>query len=213
MVLSESIQVFDRNANEYDLWFDRHPAIFESELIAIQRLLPVAGRGLEIGVGTGRFASRLGIKTGVEPSEEMAKIGSRRGLNILRATAEKLPFNENEFDFALFVTVLCFLVSPEEAIKEAARVVRPGGKVVAAIIDRDSELGRSFEATKESDPFFRSARFLSTKEVTAMMGQVGLAHVTTTQTLFGPLDRISVPQMPKDGDGSGGFVVISGEKL
>ena len=25
MVLSESIQVFDRNANEYDLWFDRHP--------------------------------------------------------------------------------------------------------------------------------------------------------------------------------------------
>jgi hypothetical protein len=43
----------------YDDWFERHRAAYLSELLAIRALLPWEGRGLEIGVGTGRFAGPL----------------------------------------------------------------------------------------------------------------------------------------------------------
>ena len=43
---------------------------FQSEVSAIQQLLPSIGTGIEIGVGTGLFASALGIKEGVEPSKK-----------------------------------------------------------------------------------------------------------------------------------------------
>jgi SAM-dependent methyltransferase len=203
----ENITIFDLHAKDYDYWFDRHPAIFESELSAISKILPL-GRGLEIGAGTGRFAHRLGIKTVVEPSKEMAAFALKRGLEVISAKAEKLPFPDNEFDFALFVTVLCFLKSPEEAIGEAIRIVKPSGKVIVAIIDLNSNLGRS----KEGDPFFKTAKLLSAKEVRTMMTRSGLKNINTVQTLFGPLGKIVEPQIPKNGDGDGGFVVISGRK-
>ena len=44
---------FDRHWRQYDAWFDRQEKIFASELNALRRLRP-AGRGLEVGVGTGR---------------------------------------------------------------------------------------------------------------------------------------------------------------
>jgi len=204
----ENITIFDLNAKDYDHWFDRHPAIFESEVAAISKVLPKAGEGLEIGAGTGRFAHRLDIRTVVEPSKEMASFAIKRGLEVIFARAEKLPFPGNEFDFALFVTVLCFLKSPEDALREAVRVVKPLGKVIVAIIDLNSNLGRS----KEGDPFFKTAKLLSASEVRAMMKRSGLKDINTVQTLFGSLDKIIEPQIPKVGDGDGGFVVISGQK-
>lgn len=42
-------------------------------------LLPNIGKGVEIGVGTGRFSAPLGIKLGVDPSWEMSKL-ARWGL-------------------------------------------------------------------------------------------------------------------------------------
>jgi len=204
----ENIRIFDLYAKAYDLWFARHPSVFESELAAISKVLPKDERGLEIGGGTGMFAHRLGIKTIVEPSKEMASFALKRGLKVFSARAEKLPFADNEFDFALFVTVLCFLKSPDEAIREAVRVVKPSGKVIAAIIDLNSELGHS----KKTDPFFKNAKLLSAREVRSIMENSGLRDIITVQTLFGSLDKIVEPQIPKEGDGEGGFVVISGQK-
>ncbi len=45
-----------------------------AELAAVESLWPATGQGLEIGVGTGRFAVPLGIKIGVEPARAMAEI-------------------------------------------------------------------------------------------------------------------------------------------
>jgi ubiquinone/menaquinone biosynthesis C-methylase UbiE len=96
---------------------------------------------LEIGVGTGRFAEPLGVKEGVEPSKAMAAIARKRGINVLEAYAEALPFEDESFGFILMVTVICFLADPFQAMREATRVLKPEGRLIIAMIARDSSLG------------------------------------------------------------------------
>jgi hypothetical protein len=50
------VEVFDRYAERYDAWFERHPHHYEAELRALRALMPKLTFGIEIGVGTGRFA-------------------------------------------------------------------------------------------------------------------------------------------------------------
>lgn len=71
---SDNIKVFDQNILEYDQWFEKHSAIYQSEILVIQKAIPKNKTGIEIGVGTGRFAEPLNIKFGVEPSENMARV-------------------------------------------------------------------------------------------------------------------------------------------
>lgn len=89
--------VFEEAAQEYDDWFVRHELAYRSELAAIKDLIPKEGRGLEIGVGTGRFAGELGIKVGVEPARAMADLARKRGITVHAAYGEELPFKNESF--------------------------------------------------------------------------------------------------------------------
>ena len=211
--MDNNIKIFHTKAEEYDHWFDKHPAIFESEVRAIAQLIPQNKKGIEIGVGTGRFASRLGIKIGIEPSVEMAKLAIRRGIKVVSAKAKSLPFKDGEFDFALFVTVLCFLERPEDALREAIRIIKPGGTIVIATINPDSEAGRAIKASTHKDSFYASANLHSVKEIENMMIQEGLINFSKVQTIFGPPDNITSPQSPREGSQEGGFVVLCGDKI
>ena len=53
------IDIFEESAKEYHGWFDQNEPVYQSELLAITAFLLPAGRGLEIGVGAGRFAAPL----------------------------------------------------------------------------------------------------------------------------------------------------------
>ena len=86
-------------------------------------------RLLEIGCGTGlhmKVLKEMGLEVwGVDASPYMIKearrvIGSESVLRL--ADAYRLPFFDNEFDGALFINTLEFLNSPQDAIREAARV-------------------------------------------------------------------------------------------
>ncbi|MGC8817765.1 MAG: class I SAM-dependent methyltransferase, partial [Candidatus Hadarchaeum sp.] len=103
------VSVFDQYAGEFDWWFEEHPQIYQAELSALRRMVPRAGFGVEIGVGTGRFAVPLGIRIGVEPSRAMARIAKARGIIVVQGVAEQLPFPDHQFDFAVLVTVICFV--------------------------------------------------------------------------------------------------------
>ena len=59
---------FNTHHRRYETWFAHHQATYQCELLGILALLPWQGMGLEIGVGTGRFAAPPGIEVGVEPS-------------------------------------------------------------------------------------------------------------------------------------------------
>jgi SAM-dependent methyltransferase len=135
-------------ADEYDAWFDRNAGLYEAELHAIKAGLPASGCGLEIGVGTGRFAATLGIRTGLDPSPAMAAIARTRGVDVTIGKAELLPFVGEEFDYALIVTTICIAGDLGAAFREAARVLKPGGSLVVGFIDRDSPLGRQYAARK-----------------------------------------------------------------
>ncbi|MDZ7623702.1 MAG: hypothetical protein U5J96_04540 [Ignavibacteriaceae bacterium] len=62
---------FDKHAVEYEKWFNEHKYVYESEVEAVRHFIPAGKRGIEIGIGTGRFAIPFGIKEGIEPSGVM----------------------------------------------------------------------------------------------------------------------------------------------
>jgi hypothetical protein len=72
--IMSSIEVFEKHAQEYDEWFDENKAVYESEILALKALIPNERTGLEVGVGTGRFAAPLGIRIGVEPAKARTRL-------------------------------------------------------------------------------------------------------------------------------------------
>ena len=129
-----STDVFNQYVEEYEKWYEEHPEVYQSEIIAIRehlQKLPENIRGIEVGLGTGRFSLPLGIKEGVEPSEPMAAVASRRGIEVMHAVGERLPYRDMQFDFVLYVTV-CYLDNLKKAFEEAHRVLKRNGVIIAA---------------------------------------------------------------------------------
>ncbi len=174
--------------------------------------MPASGSGVEIGVGTGRFAAPLGIRAGVDPSPAMAAIARTRGIEVTIGKAEQLPFAAEEFDYALMVTTICFVDDLGAAFREAARVVKPGGSVIVGFIDRDSPLGKQYAARKDRDPFYRHARFYSVEEVSCQLQQAGFGEQVASQTIFCTTDSMPNEQPAKSGHGEGSFVVLKATK-
>jgi ubiquinone/menaquinone biosynthesis C-methylase UbiE len=206
------IDIFDKYAEEYDKWFDHYLSAYQSELHAVEMLLPHGGRGIEIGVGTGRFSVPFGITIGVEPSGAMAEIARSRGITVYDSKAEKLPFDDNTFDFALMVTTICFLEDPLQALKEIRRILRLSGVIIIGMLDKDSPLGRQYEANKNDSKFFRYAEFYSVKQALEWLKISRYNNVRILQTIFRKPEEITALEPVKEGYGEGLFVVISAQK-
>ncbi len=73
-------QPFDDYLDEYEEWFDKHRFVYLSELDAVRHFIQKDEKGVEIGIGTGRFAIPLGISEGVEPSVAMREHAREKGL-------------------------------------------------------------------------------------------------------------------------------------
>ncbi len=203
------ITVFDQQPADYDAWFERHHDLYQAELAAVRAAIPASGHGLEIGIGTGRFAVPLGISIGVDPSPHMAELARQRGVKVLEGEAEALPLADSSFDYALMVTVVCFLDDVLKAFREAWRILKPGGTLVIGFIDRESELGRSYEQKKEQSAFYRDATFYTVSDMVVILNQAGFGDFSYRQTLLaGEPPDVTV----RDGYGAGGFVVIKAHK-
>lgn len=105
-----------------------------------EALSAATGRTIDLGAGTGAnlslYPSAVSELTLVEPDPHMLKklrdkVGeSGAGAKVVDASAERLPFEDSSFDTAVFTLVLCTVPSPAVALTEAARILKPGGKLL-----------------------------------------------------------------------------------
>jgi SAM-dependent methyltransferase len=207
------IQPFEQNVERYEAWFDHYPLAYASELRAIRELLPEAGEGFEVGVGTGRFAAPLGVRLGLEPSRAMGELAIERGVQVRFGVAEDLPCEDSRFDYLLLVVTVCFLDDVYLSLREAYRVLQPGGFILVGFIDRATPLGIDYEKLREDNVFYREATFFSTEEVLFYLSQAGFGEFVFRQTLFHhPADMKEI-EPARPGYGEGSFVVVRGMKL
>jgi len=206
------IEPFEEYPKKYENWFEKNKFAYESELLAVKELMPANGEGIEIGVGSGKFAEPLGIKLGVEPSPKMRKIAEKRGIKVIDGTAEKLPFDDSQFVFALMVTTICFLDDLETAFKEACRVLKPDGCFIIGFVDKLSPLGRLYQQHKMKNVFYKIANFYSVDEVVCHLKKAGFENFAFVQTIFHNLTDIKEIEPVKEGYEQGSFVVIRATK-
>ena len=178
----------------------------------MKEALPPAGVGLEIGIGTGRFAGPLNIEWGIDPVREMLLRAGERGVRGIQGEGESLPFNSRCFDYVVMVTVLCFLLSPGRVIEEVYRVLKEEGKIILGLVDRQSYLGKIYQAKQKKSRFYGEAKFYSVPEVLRLLPTVRWRDVTVRQTLFEAPGETDGVQIPSRGYGRGGFAVVSGRK-
>uniref|UniRef100_UPI0035633717 hypothetical protein n=1 Tax=Roseovarius sp. TaxID=1486281 RepID=UPI0035633717 len=73
---------FEQYTGRYEAWFEHHDAAYVSELLALRPFVPMKGRGVEIGVGSARFAAPLGVEVGIDPSPAMLDVARARGIDV-----------------------------------------------------------------------------------------------------------------------------------
>jgi ubiquinone/menaquinone biosynthesis C-methylase UbiE len=165
-----------------------------------QRLLADAdGRVLEIGGGTGAnlpfYNGRIESLTVTEPEAAMLRRLQRKAreqaplAKVLRAAAETLPFADDSFDTVVSTLVLCGVEDQSRALREARRVLRPGGRLLF------------LEHVRSEDPKF--ARFqdrmnwLNRLVVHCDCNRPTLASIQAEGFSVSQLDRTTMPRAPK----------------
>ena len=91
-------------------------------------------RVLELGCGTGLILARVAEiadqVVGIDLSEGMAQHARERGLDVRIGSVCDLPFDDDEFDLTYSFKVLAHIPDIDAALREAARVTRPGGHLL-----------------------------------------------------------------------------------
>ena len=215
MLNSLGFSPFNDLASEYDAWFDKDGSlIFLIEAQAFKALLPSLQKPwLEVGVGSGRFAQALGIETGIDPSIKLVKMARRRGINAFQGRGEQELFDEEPFGTVFLIVTLCFVDSPLDALREANRILTPGGKIVLGMVLKESPWGKFYQQKKdEGHRFYKYATFYSYDEVVRLLVEAGFMAENIISTLFQKPDKVQNMEEPREGyfPGAGFTIIVAG---
>ena len=165
-----------------------------------QVLAPARGHVLEIGFGTGlnlpHYPKGVTWLTAVDPANFPPALVEKRTtvasipVKLVRLSAETLPFDSGQFDWAVSTWTLCTIRDPIAALREVRRVLKPGGQFIFL------EHGRSEDPDilKWQDRLNPLQRLVAcgcnlNRQIDALIRQAGL---TITQ-----LERFQMAGMPR----------------
>ena len=159
---------------------------------------PLDGRRvLDVGTGDGTYAIAAALRgahvTGIDADTAMLAAARTRGHAagvdvVLRdGRAESLPFHDATFDVVFAVTVLCFVQDTRAAVREIARVLAPGGRLVLGELGRFSVWAaeRRVRGWLGADTW-RRARFWSRHELAELVRDAGLVVRRVRGSVFFP---------------------------
>jgi len=153
---------FDVAAEAYDRFMGRYSVLLAPQMADLAEVVPDQ-RVVDVGCGTGSLVhglvDRLGAASvaAVDPSEPFVEATTSRypGVDVRRAAAETLPFEDATFHAAIAQLVVHFMADPVAGLGEMRRVTGPGGVVVACVWDHaggQGPLGTFWRAARELDP-------------------------------------------------------------
>ena len=185
----------------YDTW-RRTPLGALTERLEHELLFETAGRldgqrVLDVGSGDGAFAveaaRRGAVVTGVDPDPAMRAAAAARAratgvdLRLGDGRAEQLPFADGTFDLVFAATVLCFVSEADAAIREMARVLRPGGRLILGELNRwSSWTALRWAKGLAGSRTWRSARFQTATQLRRSMAAAGLTVMSVDGAVFYP---------------------------
>jgi ubiquinone/menaquinone biosynthesis C-methylase UbiE len=179
-----AIHAYGTNGQDWFSWLDEH--------------LPLAGDVLEVGAGTGTLWTRIdharrGLRLTLTDFSPAMCAGLRAipDAQVLQCDATRLPFADDSFDTVIANHMLYHLDDPRAALREFARVLRPGGHVAAALIGEDhlAELLALGAAIGRRG----MVRGVTYNDVTAQTGAAYLAEFFDQVTVEPFPDDIGVP--------------------
>lgn len=153
---------FDVAAEAYDRFMGRYSRLLSPQMADLADV-QAGQRALDVGCGPGALTSELVSRLGpasvaaADPSESFVAAARARhpGVDVRQASAEDLPFDDDEFDATLAQLVVHFMTDPVAGLAEMARATRRGGVVVACVWDhagRHGPLSVFWDAARELDP-------------------------------------------------------------
>ena len=187
--------IFDEYAEHYDGWFKTPTGnkVFELELKTLFDLIGSSQgtKMLDVGIGTGIFAlefAKRGVEvSGIDPSEKMIEIAVKRGLNARLGSGEDIPFGDDLFDVVLSMTSMEFSSDPDKFISEMARVAKPSGIIIVAVLNIFSFYGveRRFRGLFKKT-IFSDAHFYNFWELKRLLRRHLFLVAITSSVFFNP---------------------------
>ncbi|MHB8643008.1 MAG: class I SAM-dependent methyltransferase [Gaiellaceae bacterium] len=180
-------------ADAYDRFMGRYSVLLSPQLADLAGIAS-RQRVLDVGCGPGALTAELVARVGpdavsaVDPSESFVAAARARhpGVDVRRAPAEQLPFEQQTFDAALAQLVVHFMSDPATGLAEMRRVTRAGGVVAACVWDHGasrSPLTPFWDAARALNPHARDEGHLpgtSEGELTQLFEAAGLREVAET---------------------------------
>ncbi|AEE45562.1 class I SAM-dependent methyltransferase [Cellulomonas fimi] len=150
---------FDVDPDAYDRFMGRFSAPLADEVVATLGVGPTDAV-LDVGCGPGALTSRLVGRAGrvaaVDPAEPfVAAVRTRLpDVDVRRAGAQDLPFDDGTFDVSVAQLVVHFLPDPVAGLREMRRVTRTGGTVAVCVWDHAARgpLAAFWRAVRDLDP-------------------------------------------------------------
>ena len=228
---------FDQYASAYDAWFLDNRNVLYSEVNLVASTLKDAGRVLSVGCGSGLFEKILRdeygitVTDGIEPSEGMASIARKRGMNVTVTTAEAADFGNGDYDTLLFNGTPSYIGDLRGVVHKAYEALPAGGRIILIDVPKESSYGLLYNLAKAvgtwdhpllagrypPNPypieFVDVAAWRTTAEKVALLREAGFTDLEFAQTLTShPLTSNDEEEQPVEGYGKGDYVAVTAYK-